>query len=115
MKKLTPIVALSLGACVTDPNLRTAVDARTRDDMRAYVAENWDAYQQRYRYIRAELPPGKLEFVDLNDLRCDPIADAFSCNFQVTAKTESGEFATFRGWGQFAYRNGSLAEVIIVG
>jgi len=115
MKKLTPIVALSLGACVTDPNAQAAIDAKTRQDVRAYVAENWDNYQARYRRMKTELPPGDLEFVDVSDFRCDSIADALSCNFQVTAKTETGELATFRGWGQFAYYEGELGEVIIVG
>jgi hypothetical protein len=115
VKKCVPIIALSLSACVSaDPNTQQAADDRTKQDMRSYVAANWNSFEARMRRS-APMPPGPLEFVDLDDFLCEPTAGALSCNFQITAKTQTGDLTTGRGWGMFAYHDGALGEVIIVG
>jgi hypothetical protein len=112
MKKCAPIIALSLGAC--GPSAMQAVDERMKQDLRGLVAEFWESYEARMRQAE-RIPPGRLEFVDIDEVRCETVTDAFACDFQITARTETGELTKGRGWGSYAYYDDQLVEVFMFG
>ena len=115
------IAALSLSACTSDemryrwpPVAASAVP--TDAEMQAYVAQNWSRYEEDLRRT-AKLAPGQLQFVGVSDVRCRADFGRMICNYQVAARTPSGELAQGRLEGFFENKDGKLDEyeVIYVG
>jgi len=118
-QRITPtacmsLVALSLSACATPQPERSVVAADSVEtDVRNYVLDDWPSFERRLRWS-TRVPEGKLEFVEFGDLKCQT-DHLMHCDFQLTARTESGQLVSGRVSGTFGYDEGKLGEYIIVG